>query len=69
MMRWILLTVLTLCSFWAQADKCDFVPPPNITGAYSFTPDSMSGVLDGSVFASARIALLYWTVSHRRGHG
>ncbi|WP_207213951.1 hypothetical protein, partial [Citrobacter freundii] len=53
-MRWILLTVLTLCSFWAQADKCDFVPPPNITGAYSFTPDSMSGVLDGSVFASGQ---------------
>lgn len=54
MMRWILLTVLTLCSFWAQADKCDFVPPPNITGAYSFTPDAMSGVLDGGVFASGQ---------------
>jgi hypothetical protein len=46
--------VLTLCSFWAQADKCDFVPPPNITGAYSFTPDAMSGTLDGGIFASGQ---------------
>ena len=32
----------------------DFVPPPNITGAYSFTPDSMSGVLMVSVLLLAK---------------
>ncbi|WP_336283879.1 hypothetical protein [Citrobacter arsenatis] len=53
-MRWLLLTVLTLCSFWAQADKCNFLPPENISGIYSFTPQSMSGTLDGGVFSSGQ---------------
>ncbi|MBJ3591140.1 hypothetical protein JGC56_08270 [Salmonella enterica subsp. enterica serovar Saintpaul] len=53
-MRWFLLTVLTLCSFFAQADKCDFLPIENISEIYSFTPKSMSGTLDGSVFSSGQ---------------
>ncbi len=52
MMRWLLLTLLAFCSFAAQADKCDSVPSENITGAYSFTPDAMTGTLTGGVFAS-----------------
>lgn len=58
MMRWILLMVLTLCSFWAQADKCDFVLPGDITGAYSFTPDAMSGTLSGGVFSSGQDSMI-----------
>ncbi|MDA8505236.1 hypothetical protein NNO02_22655, partial [Citrobacter sp. Awk 2] len=51
-MRWLLLTLLTFCSFVAQADKCNSVPSENIMGAYSFTPDAMSGTLTGGIFAS-----------------
>ena len=53
-MRWLLLIVLTFCSFFAQADKCDFVPPSVIAGSYTFTPDAMSGTLAGGVFASGQ---------------
>ncbi|WP_436856478.1 fimbrial protein [Citrobacter tructae] len=53
-MKWILFAMLTLCSFWAQADKCDFIPPDSINGEYTFTPNAMTGTLDGGLFAAGQ---------------
>lgn len=53
-MKWILFTILLLCSFWAQADKCDFMPSETINGEYTFTPNAMSGTLEGGLFAASQ---------------
>lgn len=53
-MKWILFAMLTLCSFWVRADKCDFIPPESINGEYTFTPSAMAGTLNGDLFAAGQ---------------
>lgn len=45
-MKGLFILVLTLCSFYVYADKCEVTSGGNKSGNYTFRPLSMTGVLD-----------------------